>query len=50
MITVLAMSTKMTTRGELKLHLFQKREIKKLPGKNRKFMKKIIGEGFQIFK
>ena len=50
MITVLAMSTKMTTRGEIKRHLFQKRENKKLPLKNRNFMKKIIGEGFRSFK
>ena len=50
MITVLAMSTKMTTRVEIKLHLFQTRENKKLPEESRKVMNKLVGEGFRIFK
>ena len=51
MITVLAMSTKMTTRIEIKLHLFQTQENKKrLPENNRKFMKKIIGGGSELLK
>ena len=50
MLTVLAMSTKMTVRIEINLHLFQTRENKKLPEKSRKFMNKLVGEGFRNFK
>ena len=50
MITVLAMSTKMTTRIEIKRHLFQTRKNKKTSRKNRKFIKKAIGKGFRKIK
>ena len=49
MITVLAMSTKMTTRIEIKLHLFQTRENKKTSRKQQKNYEKINRRGVPNF-